>query len=197
MFAALLLVPTAVTLPMQRTVSMNAPSVGVSRRSIISAASAAGLSLVALPVHAELYSTAASCTASAVCTGTGKTNLAAYDLMLLNRASDELDEMIKDAPAEKMAGYKECKRLVGLVLDLDWKSLEAAAKTLDPSQSATKKLFLGIQKKDPKTAAKSVLEIAEDLDVSTFSSAGTGYVSTYQPGAGNPFDPRKEKFALD
>lgn len=107
------------------------------------------------------------------------------------------DEMIKASPPEKLAGYNECKRLIGLVLELDWKSLEKASKALDPSQSATKRLVTGIQKKDPKTAAKSVLEIAEDLDVSTFTSAGTGYVSTYQAGAGNPFDPRKEAFKLD
>ena len=56
------------------------------------------------------------------------------------------------SPAE-VALYDECKRLVSLLLVLDWPSLEAAAKRLDPSKGSSKRLSAGIQKKDPKVGA--------------------------------------------
>ena len=163
-------------------------SVTTSRRSIIHAA---GLSLVApaLPVHAELYSSASSCTAGAVCSGSGRTALAAYDEMLLKRTTEELTEMAADTPAKKPV-YDECQKLVDLVLQLDWKALEASAKGLDQSADSTKKLLAGIKKQDPKIAAKAVLDIADDLDVSQFTSAGTGSLPSAPNRSTNPFDPR-------
>lgn len=95
------------------------------------------------------------------------------------------------SPAE-VALYDECKRLVSLLLVLDWASLDAAAKKLDPSQGSTKRLTKGIQSKDPKISAKAVLEIAEDLDVSAFTSAGTGQPETTPIRAVNPNDPRNK-----
>ena len=95
------------------------------------------------------------------------------------------------SPAE-VALYDECKRLVTLLLVLDWASLEAAAKKLDPAQGSTKRLAAGIQKKDPKIAAKAVLELAEDLDVAAFTSAGTGQPETTPIRATNPNDPRNK-----
>ena len=127
-----------------------------------------------------------------MCSGAAKTSLASYDVMLLKRSTDELNEMSEGAPAAKKAGYDECKRLINLVLDLDWKSLDTAAKQLDQSLGSTKRLSTGIQKKDPKTVAKAVLEIAEDLDVSSFTSAGTGQPATAPERAGNPYDPRNQ-----
>lgn len=94
------------------------------------------------------------------------------------------------ASGAKLEGYNECKRLVGLVLELDWKSLESAAKKLDPSASSTKKLTAAIQKKDPKGSAKAVLAIAEDLDVAQYSSDGTGAPALVSQPVVNPYDPR-------
>ena len=36
---------------------------------------------------------------------------------------------------------------------------------------------LGVQKKDPKLSAKAVLDLADDLDVTAFTSAGSGQPS--------------------
>ena len=76
-----------------------APGFRCSRKSIVHAAGlslfAPGLSLFApaRPVDAvEMYSTASSCTAGAVCSSSGRTMLAAYDEMLLKRTSEELCE---------------------------------------------------------------------------------------------------------
>ena len=80
-----------------RTPVVKAPGSRCSRKSIVHAAGlslfAPGLSLFApaLPANAvEMYSTASSCTAGAICSGSGKTMLAAYDEMLLKRTSEEL-----------------------------------------------------------------------------------------------------------
>ena len=166
----------------------------ISRRSIVH--SAAGLGILAaapaLPAHAELYTTAADCTGIGMCSGNAKVQLASYDVMLLKRSTDELNEMSEGASEGKKAGYEECKRLINLVLDLDWASLDAAAKKLDASLDSTKRLSKGIKAKDPKTVAKAVLEIAEDLDVSTFTSAGTGQPAMVGARAGNPYDPRNQ-----
>ena len=102
-------------------------------------------------------------------------------------------EMSEGAPAAQVAVYDECKRLVSLILELDWKSLDTAAQKLDQSRSSTKKLTAGIDKKDPKITAKAVLEIAEDLDVAAFTSAGTGTPASAPERAANPYDPRLQK----
>ena len=101
--------------------------------------------------------------------------------------------MSEGAPADQVALYKECKRLVSLILELDWKSLKEAEQKLDQSRSSTKKLAAGIDKKDPKITAKAVLEIAEDLDVAAFPSAGPGPPASAPERAANPFDPRLQK----
>ena len=86
------------------------------------------------------------------------------------------------SPAE-VALYDECKRLVSLLLVLDWASLDAAAKKLDPSQGSTKRLTKGIQSKDPKISAKAVLEIAEDLDVGPFGKKIAEKIRAQVPAA--------------
>merc|ERR1712188_309724 len=115
-----------------------------------------------LPARAELYSSASECTGVGICSSNGYTQLAAYDEMLLKRTSDELKEMSEGASEAQLAVYDECQRLVALLLNLDWKGLDATVKKLDPSKSSTKKLATGVQKKDPKLSAKAVLELADD-----------------------------------
>lgn len=154
---------------------------------------AAGLSLLIPPAaHAEMFSTAADCTGIGMCSGSAKTQLASYDAMLLKKTADELNEMSEGATGAKADGYAECKRLVSLVLELDWKALDDAAKKLDQELGSTQRLSNGIKKKDPKTTAKAVLEIAEDLDVIGYTSAGTGQPASAPPAARNPYDPRNQ-----
>ena len=171
--------------------SVRALKVPLTRASFIQTA---GLSLLTPPAaHAEMFTAAGDCTGVGMCSGSAKTSLAAYDEMLLKKTTEELNEMSEGASAAKTAGYDECKRLVNLVLELDWRSLDDAAKKLDQSLGSTQRLNTGIKKKDPKVTAKAVLEIAEDLDVSGYTSAGTGQPASAPPAAGNPFDPRLQK----
>ena len=53
-------------------------------------------------------------------------------------------------------------------------SISGKKKKLDPEKDTTKRLVSGVQKQDPKITAKAVLDLADDLDVAAFSSAGTG-----------------------
>ena len=170
---SLLLLPTiaaALRMPI-----VDIPSgTSLSRGAFIQAASLS-LAAAALPAHAaELSGGGKACTdPRGMCSDAGKTQLAAYDQMLLSRAKDELSEMAAEVPS-RAAAYDECKRLVALTLDLDWSALGDAAKTYDPEKASTKKLIAGVQQKDPKATAKAVLDLADDLDVAAFSSAGTG-----------------------
>lgn len=87
-FALVLLsIPQLMALRPPIIIKADAPS---SRRSIMQAAA---LTLVApaLPAAAvEMYSSASSCVANAVCSSNGKTQLASYDEMLLKRTTEEL-----------------------------------------------------------------------------------------------------------
>ena len=176
MRSLLLLLPTfvaALRLPIvefSNAGAFNSPSRGAFVR-----AAGLGLAAAALPAHAsEMYTASTSCTdPRGMCSGSGKSALASYDQMLLARAKDELDEMSKEEPS-KAAVYDECKRLVALILDLDWPALQLAVKKLDPEKDTTKRLVSGVQKQDPKITAKAILDLADDLDVAAFSSAGSG-----------------------
>lgn len=179
----------------QLSAALRVPAPGALKITRSSFIHAAGLGLLVPPAaQAEMFTTAADCTGIGMCSGAAKTQLASYDVMLLEKAKTEIGEMSEGATGAKASGFDECKRLVGLVLDLDWKSLDAAASKLDPSQGSTQRLSKGIKAKDPKITAKAVLEIAEDLDVTTsIRDPLVGQPAMAPPSAGNPFDPRNQK----
>ena len=169
----------AVLLGIQLSVALRVPAPVALKCTRGSFLSAAGLGLLIPPAaHAEIFSAAGDCTTEGICSKNAKTQLASYDVLLLEKTTEGLNEMSEGASGATLAGYEECKRLVALVLDLDWKSLEKAASKLDQSQGSTQMLVGGIKKKDPKTTAKAVLRIADDLDVLGYSSAGTGSPSS-------------------
>ena len=103
-------------------------------------------------------------------TSYGKKELASYDELLLNKASDEISSMIEGTSGDKRAGLEECKRLISLLLVLDWQQIAEATKKRDQSLGTTQKLNAAIKKQDPKVASRAVLELAEDLEVAEYVS---------------------------
>ena len=103
-------------------------------------------------------------------TSYGKKELASYDALLLEKASEEISSMIEGTSGEKRSELEECKRLISLVLKLDWQQIAEATTKRDQSLGTTQKLNAAIKKQDPKVASRAILELAEDLDVAEYIS---------------------------
>jgi hypothetical protein len=130
----------------------------MSRRAVGGVFAAALMLPTTKPALAELY------------TSYGKKELASYDALLLEKASEEISSMIEGTSGEKRSELEECKRLISLVLKLDWQQIAEATKKRDQSLGTTQKLNAAIKKEDPKVASRAILELAEDLDVAEYVS---------------------------
>ena len=165
--------------------SMRLSSDSISRRTVALRAAASGLALaMQRPAFAVV-----------VCDGTTKSGckaeLASYDALRLTKAKQQLDDMLEGASEGTRASLLECRRLMSLVLVYDWAALDVAAKQRDASLSTTKELVAAIKKQDPRTAAKVILELADDLEVERYTTEiNEQFLGNQDMSAKNPYKPQ-------